>query len=75
MRIQTLKQYLNFIPTPIVYNKDKLNEEFESLYKMNKTKRSSKENRSNKLTTEEQILNSQKGKMWSPHKNHHTVLT
>ena len=58
---------------PKVYNKDKLNKELESFYRL--LKAYFKDNENTKLTTEQQIFKSQKKEKWTPNKNHHTVLT
>ena len=47
---------LNFIPTPEVCNKHKLNEELESLYRLLKLKAHFEDNGRSKLTAEEQIF-------------------
>ena len=47
---------LNFIPTPKVYNKYKLNEELESPHRLLKLKAYFKDNKNTKLTTEQQIF-------------------
>ena len=72
---QLLNKNLNFIPTPKVYNKDKLNKELESFYRLLKLKAYFEDNENTKLTTEQQIFKPQKKEKWTPNKNHHTVLT
>ena len=57
---QLLNKNLNFIPTPKVYNKDKLNKELESFYRLLKLKAYFKDNENTKLTTEQQIFKPQK---------------
>ena len=74
MTFQLLNKNLNFIPTPKVYNKDKLNKELESFYRLLKLKAYFKDNENTKLTTEQQIFKPQKKEKWTPNKNHHTVL-
>ena len=72
---QLLNKNLNFIPTPKVYNKHKINEELESFYRLLKLKAYFKDNENTKLITEQQIFQPQKKEKWTPNKNHHTVLT
>ena len=72
---QFLNKNLNFIPTPKVYNKDKLNKELESFYRLLKLKAYFKDNENTKLTTEQQIFKPQKKEKWTPNKNHHTMST
>ena len=53
---QLLNKNLNFIPTSKVYNKDKLNKELESFYRLLKLKAYFKDNENTKLTTEQKIF-------------------
>ena len=72
---QLLNKNLNFIPTPKVQNKHKLNEELESFYRLLKLKAYVKGNENTKLTTEQQTFKPQKKENQTPNKTHHTVLT
>ena len=62
---QPLNESLNFIPTPKVCNKHKLNEELKSFYKLLKLKAYFKDNENTQLTTEEQICKPQKKEKWT----------
>ena len=72
---QLLNKNFNFIPTPKIYNKHKVNKELESFYRLLKLKALFKDNENNKLTLVEQIFKPQKKEKCTPNKNHHTVLT
>ena len=72
---QLLNKNFNFIPTPKVYNKHKVNKELESFYRLLKLKALFKDNENNNLTMVEQIFKSQKKEKCTPNKKCHTVLT
>ena len=71
---QLLNKNINFTPTPKVYNKDKLNKELESFYRLLKLKANFKDNGNTTVTTEQQIFKPQTKEKWTPNKNHHNVL-
>ena len=64
---QLLNKNLNFILTPKVYYKSKLNQELEYFYRLLKLKAYFK-HKENKLTIEELMLIPQKREKWTPNK-------
>ena len=67
-------QLLSKYPTPKIYNKHKLNEELESLFRLLSLKTHFKYNENTSGTTEKQIFKPQKKEKWTSNKNYHTVL-
>ena len=68
---QILNKNLNFISTPKVYNKHKLNKELESFYRLLEPKAYFKDNEN----TYFKIFKSQKKEKQTPNKSHYAALT
>ena len=66
---------MNFIPTPDVYNEQKLDKELQNFYRSIKLKAYFKNTENQQPNDENQIFKAKTKEKWTPAENHHSIET
>ena len=66
---------MNFIPTPHVYNEQKLDKELQNFYRLIKLKDYFKNTENQQPNDENQIFKAKTKEKWTPGENHHSIET